>query len=205
MLSFENNQVVDNQTQLTQQTTAKGSNGSNGLISQLTSKKSKNNAMGGNRGMAFAKFWIRFATHQGLGEMAETYVLHWFRFNGFIARHTAQRKHQGDVTITDTSTGEIIRIELKAARPSTDGNWHFCMRKKGKTSAYHSDFVVMLAVDDYHKIYRYIVPIGLFNKTSHVKLSSHPTRYKGKFAPFLVRDDAIDLNDILTTYELTGE
>ncbi|MEL6403513.1 MAG: hypothetical protein AAFR81_04050 [Chloroflexota bacterium] len=167
--------------------------------------KNPTNAFVASRRMAYTAFWMRFAHAQKLGELAERYVLMWLRSQGYIAKHTAQRKHQGDVTATDTRTGEIIHIEVKAARPDVESRYQYCIRKKGKTSAYHSDFVVMLAVDDYHTIYRYIVPIGFFGNVKIARISSHPTKYTGKFAPFLVRDDAIDLDDILTTYELIGD
>lgn len=171
---------------------------------QTYSKKSKNNALVAARRMKDAAFWMRFATHQGLGEIAEKYVLFWLRSQGFIARYTGDLKHKGDVTAIDADTGEIIRFEVKAARTHKDDAYHYCIKKRGKTSAYHSDYVVMLAVDNHHHIYRYIVPLEMFGTVTKAKISSHLTKYSGKFAPFRLHDDAINLNDIQTTYQLIG-
>ena len=148
---------------------------------------------------------MKISSNQQLGVMGEIYVTYWLKYMGFDAMDTSKLKHQGDVKITARKQGKTIHFEVKTAKRDTKGHWQFCLRKGKKTSIDHSDYVVLLAVDDYGKLFRYVVPVDYFGDAAKFDISSHPTIYSGKVAPFLVRGDEIDLSDIMTTYQLIGE
>lgn len=154
--------------------------------------------------MKNALFWMARESNQKLGKLGEMYVTYWLKYLGYEAIDTSNARYQGDVTITATQGAKTIHFEVKTARRGNSGSWQFCLRKDRKTSINHSDYVVLLAVDDYGKLFRYVVPVDYFGKAQKFTISSHPTSYSGKVSPFLVRGDEIDLSDILKTYELIG-
>lgn len=96
--------------------------------------------------------------------------------------------HIGDLVVTDTSTGEILKVEVKTARRGTyQGRWQFLLRKHdqhGVTDISHSDIVILLAIDDNNRIYPYVIPSKFMEQRTKVALTSHPEKYSGRIASF---------------------
>lgn len=202
MLTFKNQQLVDKPSILSiYSTNMESMENMESFVTYF--KKNKTNARSAKTLKAYGLFWLKQgANPQRLGQLAEIYVMGWLGSQGYQTRYTAQVGNvAGDVAATDTTTGEIHRIEVKAARPSTDGRWHFCIAN-GRTDATDSDYVVLLVIDQHHKIYPYIAPSQTFTGITKFKISSHPTRYRGRLAPYRVRSDSINFQIAQDIYDL---
>lgn len=92
----------------------------------------------------------------------------------------------GDLVVTDTSTGERIKVEIKTARPDIKGRYQFCTRKAGRTDTSKSDFVLLICIDNHGKHYYYMIPSYSASK-KNLTISSHPTRYRGKYSAYRIR------------------
>ena len=133
-----------------------------------------------------ALFWMKTASAQQLGALGEIYARWWFILQGFDAHDTSGLRHQGDIALYKNSSDTPIRVEVKTAKPDREGVYQFCLRKTGKTDISHSNQVLLLAMDDNGKLYRYLVPRKVFGDRRKCAITSHPERYSGKLSKFLV-------------------
>lgn len=125
------------------------------------------------------------ATHLNVGFAGESLAIQVFQDAGFKAFKT-EEKQCGDLTVIDRKTGQYYAVEVKAARKSSVRNsWQFCLKKDKHTDCSFSDFVLFILFDDFDANY-YLVPSGFVGTAKSLQFS-HPTKYRGKFAPFLVR------------------
>lgn len=93
----------------------------------------------------------------------------------------------GDLVITDTSTGEILKVEVKTARRDKKGRWQFCLNKNDKhgvTSIAHSDVVILLAIDNLNRVFPYVIPSSFFESRTKIALTTHPDKYAGRWSSF---------------------
>jgi len=139
--------------------------------------------------------------HTDLGHAGENLAIAMFEDLGFKAYKTTE-KQCGDIAVVCRKTGELRRIEVKTSTAciKTKSSWQFCINKGQKTSCRHADFVLLFAVDA-HKVFAYLVPSAFFGKIACIKIPSHPTKYRGKLAPFLVRG-SINFDAAKETYQL---
>lgn len=163
-------------------------------------KKLPTNALSPATKMATCVFWMKMATAQALGQIGERYAAAWLRSSGWIVRDVSRQAGGADLLACHPYTGETHRFEVKIAKRGKDHRWQFCLRSNG-TDISHSDYVIILLMDDHHTLYRYVVPRQIFGQSCKLSLRTHPTRYRGKIAPFLVRGQ-LNLQDIQTTYDL---
>jgi hypothetical protein len=141
--------------------------------------------------------------HVLTGNFGEDYVYRLLVNSGYIVRRTAKFAFSGDLEVIDPYTGEIFKIEVKTANQHPVKNYfHFCLRKTGKTDCTYSDFVILVCIDKEGKIYLYCAHCNCFNGAQLVTVSSHPTKYKGKYAAFRLRQPHINFDDIRTTVQL---
>lgn len=96
--------------------------------------------------------------HTALGQTGELLARAYFERNGYriISLNT---KFQGDFTVVNTATGEVIRIEVKTAKANRKTNIaQFCAFRDGRTDTRHSDLTVMIGVDTLGLVHWYFVP-----------------------------------------------
>lgn len=141
--------------------------------------------------------------HVLTGNFGEDYVYRLLVNSGYIVRKTAKFAFSGDLEVIDPSTGEIFKIEVKTANQNPlNGRFQFCLRKTGKTDCSYSDFVILVCIDTEGKIYLYCAHCSCFNGSQLVGITSHPTKYKGKYAAFRICQPHINFNDIDVTVRL---
>lgn len=140
--------------------------------------------------------------HIVTGHHGERYLIELLEKSGYIV-WKCETTHLGDLCVVDPQTGEFFSIECKTANPNFHGRYQFCLKKPGHTDCSYADFCALLCIDAAGKHYLYIVESSLFQGVKQFWISSHPTRYKGKFASFLVRGN-VDFDDIRVTTSLWG-
>jgi hypothetical protein len=148
------------------------------------------------------KLFSKFNSHTVLGDLGEELLKAKLQEQGWHNVAFADEKQRGDVAGVHPQTGEIVRFEVKAAKRDSQQRWQFCMNKAKKTSCSYSDFVFLLVIDEHGKIYCYLVPSAFFGRIKQIAISSHPTAYKGKLAPFRLRSESIDIYQSREIYQL---
>ena len=138
---------------------------------------------------------------QQTGDYGEKYVANLLQSAGYRVEICSKSRHSGDLCICDPLTGEFLKIEVKTAFASALGRYQFCLFKPSFTDCSYSDYVALLCIDNHRKHYLYIINAALFQRAKSFTITSHPTRYKGKFAPFLIRSE-IDFEEIRETERL---
>lgn len=126
--------------------------------------------------------------HYQLGLSGEKYIVDKISASGYIARFAGCERFSGDCLAINQYTGEILKIEVKTAQCGAKGEYRFCLIKENHTSHKHSDFVVLVCVDNNGTHYTYVIPSSLIFST-YITISSHPTRYRGKYSPFKIYDN----------------
>jgi Holliday junction resolvase-like predicted endonuclease len=122
---------------------------------------------------------------KSVGLYGEGLALLALRRAGYIVSQAHVGERRGDLIIIDSKTGEITtRIEVKTARLSKDGRYHFCLRRQLPdrlcTSADHADVLLLLACEA-HSISAYVIPTALIPGLTCIAMTS---RYGGKYAQF---------------------
>jgi hypothetical protein len=141
--------------------------------------------------------------HVLTGNFGEDYIYRLLVNSGYIVRKTSKLAFSGDLQVTDPVTGEFFKIEVKTANQHpTSGQFRFCLKKTGKTDCTYSDYVILVCIDTDGRIYLYCAHCNCFNGATHVGITSHPTKYKGKYAAFRIRKPHINFDDIATTVRL---
>jgi hypothetical protein len=148
------------------------------------------------------ELFSKFNSHTVLGDLGEELLKAKLQEQGWHNVALADEKFRGDVAGTHPETGEIVRFEVKAAKRGSQKGWQFCLNKANKTACGYSDFVFLIVVDEQGKIYSYLVPAEFFGRITKVSVSSHPTAYKGKLAPFRLRSESIDIYQSREIYQL---
>lgn len=152
------------------------------------------------------RFNIRLddCSHTTLGDIGEDIAALHMRKAGYRVKRT-KTAFSGDLLATCPQTGEILKIEVKAARAHNRGKsqrWHFCLNKTRHTACGYSDFVLFVLMDD-KKHFLYLIPSSLL-QSQILTITSHPTRYRGKYAPFRQQSNKIDIASVRATAELWG-
>ncbi|NIT56290.1 MAG: hypothetical protein GWN00_08660 [Aliifodinibius sp.] len=141
--------------------------------------------------------------HEYTGAFGEDYIVRLLRTSGFFARKASNLLFSGDIECIDTETGEILKIEVKTSNENPyTGRFQFCLKKPGHTDCTYSDFVILVCIDKNGKIYLYIAAPSCFDGAKKITISSHPTKYRGKYAAFLYRKPTIDFNDVCAAVRL---
>lgn len=123
--------------------------------------------------------------HAVIGRMGEEWLAQKLQARGYLVSivHT-----DGDLKVT-TRDGEIFYIEVKTARPATDGNYRFTLYKQSKTGrvkADHrtADLVALLCVTRSGSIVPFIVPVTALITNTCAAITRNPRTYAGKFSQF---------------------
>lgn len=104
-------------------------------------------------------------------------------------------RHGYDITAKNSHTGEILRIEVKAARCGKDGRYKFGLYKtkngKVKTDHRRADIIIFHAVSDEGDVTTFIVPTNVLDDVKQFTISSNPETYDGKLSPYKNRWDLL--------------
>ena len=108
---------------------------------------------------------------------------------GYLVSYAHEGEKRGDLCVIDQETGEIIRVEVKTARRGADGRFTFSLERRNTarvmTSAYHSDFVILLAVTKQGTPYPFVIPVSALGYITKIVISSgNPVSYSGKWSKF---------------------
>jgi Holliday junction resolvase-like predicted endonuclease len=127
---------------------------------------------------------------KSVGLYGETWAAAELERAGYVVSRAKEGDKRGDLLAVDTSTGEMIRVEIKTSKRGSDGIYRFCIERRiGArvcTSAHHSDFLILLAVTKPGTVYPFVIPVtdGL---PKSISMSGHPAQYTGKYARFRQR------------------
>lgn len=94
----------------------------------------------------------------------------------------------GDLHAISKVTGQFNRIEVKLATKGKYGyNWQLYKNDKyGKTSHRNADFILLLAIDGVNNLFAYLVPTAKVKTLKKIRISSHPTKYSGKYNQYAI-------------------
>lgn len=131
----------------------------------------------------FLRFNSKQSKHYDLGNAGEKLAIAMLQDAGFKAYKPSY--HGVDIVAVDRHTGEVFYIEVKTAKQSEKRlkSWQFCLNKPKNTSLSHSDYVLLICVEE-KTVFTYLIPTGFLAGTKQFTISSHPEKYRGKIAPF---------------------
>lgn len=95
-------------------------------------------------------------TRAMLGLYGEIWAARYFARLGYLIA-LAPRYH-GDITITSPA-GELANVEIKTAQRSR-GRWQFTLRVPNHTDIDGADLVLLQAVDDSARVFRFLIPVS---------------------------------------------
>lgn len=125
------------------------------------------------------------------GRLGEVLAFNRLRNMGRSCR-IPQRKHAGDIVL------DGIRVEVKTSRLSKVNayyrGWQFCLRRQDHTDISHSDFVILLCLnDDNEPVHVFVIPVDVLRE-SRRKISiiqGRPTKWHGWKGRFDLIENAV--------------
>jgi len=136
-------------------------------------------------------------TLKGLGTAGEQFARLVLSTGETIVTDTANdRDKKGDLRVLNTTTGEVVRIEVKTARRDSQNKYQACLHRQVKsrvcTDAQHSNFVLMLcAVSDGSFPVMFLIPTEAIVGMKTLAITGSPYSYTGKWSKFRVRPETI--------------
>lgn len=122
-----------------------------------------------------------------LGDYGEQYVKSVLTNERYQSEIVSHLNYCGDLQVFDSNCGERFAVEVKTAFIGTNGRFNFCLNKSNHTSITYSDFVVLLCIDKELNHYTYVIHTSILN-TKTITITSHPTKYGGKYSVFMQRE-----------------
>lgn len=100
-------------------------------------------------------------SNQIIGDIGERLTLNRLRNLGRAKRQTV--RHCGDIEVDN------IRVEVKTAKPSKVNavykGWQFCLRRQDHTDISHSQFVILLCLnDDNEPVHVFVIPVDVLRQ-----------------------------------------
>lgn len=123
-------------------------------------------------------------SHTAIGNLGEAWLAQKLQQRGYLVTISHER---GDLSVI-TPDGEILYVEVKTARPATDGGYRFTLYKQSKSGKVKADYrkadiVALLCVTPSGAIVPFIVPVAALRSTC-AGITSNPRTYRGKLAQF---------------------
>lgn len=125
--------------------------------------------------------WFDRATPQSLGLFGEWVAMEWLLSLGYLV----ERAHPSDLVVGKPGIPGADAVEVKTARVSPDGTYHFTLFKDGHTDHRHSKFLILLCITPDFWIFPYVIPTGQTMLMTHITIASDPRFYKGRWAEYL--------------------
>ena len=121
------------------------------------------------------------------GYAAEKIMVKYLRSKYSHEYKIRRKKYAGhDIQMTHKVTGEIIRIEIKAARQGKDKKYRATTYKRNHTDYRKSDIIIFLAfnpVDKGRYATPFIIPTVTWDK-NYIAITSNPQTYNGAIAKY---------------------
>lgn len=111
---------------------------------------------------------------------------------GYDVSTVGRGDKRGDLRVVDQETGEVWRVEVKAARRDSRGCWQFCLRRRTSatrscTDVSHADFALLLAFPKIGNPVPFLIPTDVLGQMKQLVLRDHPADYGGKWAVYRQR------------------
>ena len=120
---------------------------------------------------------------RAIGSLGEQLCYHLLASRGYLPSNVHPKEHRGDLRVV-TSSGEILRVEVKTARRASDGRYHFTLRKAGHTDHSDSDVIILLCAMKTGYVVPFVVPTRVVVRQNAIVISRDPYTYAGKFARY---------------------
>lgn len=130
-------------------------------------------------------------SHTNAGAAGERLVGIALELKGYKVQPNKMGTHCGDLRAISPD-GEILRVEVKTARPTAEG-YRFCLRRKGKTDFRHADIVVLLCVEPSGQVVPFVMPSRALASKTSIGINKKVREYSGRWATFRQRLESIDL------------
>lgn len=121
---------------------------------------------------------------KAIGLMGELIAKRLFESACYSVVTPQPKQHRGDLVVTDTFTGEMLKIEVKTARRGKDGKWRFTLWKKNHTDHRDADYVVLLPVLKSGRVVPFVIPVSELENQKQAVITSHPENYAGRLSVY---------------------
>lgn len=123
--------------------------------------------------------------HRALGDFGEHLAKSRFESSGYTVKYTSTHSKCGDLRVKKIGQAyRASKIEIKTAQQGKSG-YRFCLSKSKHTNHCHSDFVLLIAIDNYDNEYLYLIPSFAIACITYISISN-PIAYKGMYAKYRV-------------------
>jgi hypothetical protein len=105
------------------------------------------------------------------------------------------RKCQGDLTVTDLTTGEALRVEVMTGLAGSNREFKFCLQKDdryGGTNCGRADVLILLAVTRAGSHALFVIPTGDLAQKS-IAICGDPHQYRGKWSGYRQYHNTLNL------------
>jgi len=131
-------------------------------------------------------------TAQALGALGEQLVFRILESKGYTVSNVHSGERRGDLRAV-TPNGEIMRVEVKTARQTKDGKYHFSLLKEGKRDHRDSDLIIFLCVTRAGFVVPFVIPTSVLSNHKATSICGDPYHYNGKYRPYRQRLYALEL------------
>lgn len=112
---------------------------------------------------------------------------------GYTVKAVRPGEKRGDLRVV-TSDGEILRVEVKTARVSSDDRYHFCLRKGKHTDQNHADILLLLCVEASGNMIPFALPVRALAVPKTATIPRKVRSYAGKLAKYRQRLETLNLS-----------
>jgi hypothetical protein len=128
--------------------------------------------------------------HVSVGVAGELFIAASLEAAGYLVSTIHVR---GDLKVI-TPDGEILYVEIKTARLSTDKKYRFTLYKKGHTDHRHADIVILVCILKSGDVVPFVVPAAAVRDQKQAVITSYPHTYAGRFAQYRQRPKSLTLS-----------
>ena len=146
-----------------------------------------------NRKLQILAMRIGDKQKQALGAVGELIAIDLLVSAGYHVRLSKTGAKRGDLTVIDPETGQTWLVDVKTARRSTDGYFHFCLYKRKKTDYRYSDYVLLLAVNSAGTTVGFLIPREDIKFATSLALGKNARTYRGKWAQYRIEKGGLQL------------
>jgi len=123
--------------------------------------------------------------HRALGDWGEQLAKSRFERAGYTVKYTSLGSKCGDLRVKFKGRGYCSsKVEVKTAQKGKSG-YRFCLSKGKHTNHCHSDFVLLIAIDNYDNEYLYLIPSFALADITYIHILN-PITYEGMYAKYQV-------------------
>jgi len=146
-----------------------------------------------NRKLQVLAMRIGNANKQALGAVGELIAIDLLTSAGYHVRLSKAGRKRGDLTVIDPETGQTWLVDVKTARRSTDGYFHYCLYKRNKTDYRYSDYVLLFAVNKAGATVGFLIPREDIKFATSLSLGKNARTYRGKWAQYRINKGEFQL------------